>query len=119
MNFAPRGPPLTITSNFKPGAIQMGSEVELKLAINPIDVSRLRHCLTSMTAKRRHDPGRRLISTYFDTKSFSLAQKSLSLRIRKIGRHKIRTVKLAPPNGGSLITRSEWENPIQGDRPNL
>jgi len=97
----------------------MGSEIELKLTIDPMDVARLRHRLTSMTAKRRHDPHRRLVSTYFDTKSFSLARKSLSLRIRKIGHRRIQTIKRAPSNGGSLITRSEWENAIQGDRPNL
>ena len=97
----------------------MGSEIELKLTIDPIDVAPLRHRLMSMTAKRRHDPYRRLVSTYFDTKSFSLAQKSLSLRIRKIGHRRIQTIKRAPSNGGSLITRSEWENAIQGDRPNL
>jgi inorganic triphosphatase YgiF len=85
----------------------MGSEIELKLTIDPTDVAPLRHRLTSMTAKRRHDPHRRLVSTYFDTKSFSLAQESLSLRIRKIGHRRIQTIKRAPSNGGSVITRSE------------
>lgn len=97
----------------------MGSEIELKLAIDPIDISRLRHSLSSMVTKRRHNRPRRFVSTYFDTKSLSLAQNGVSLRVRKIGRRRIQTIKLAAADGGDLMTRSEWETPTQRDRPDL
>jgi inorganic triphosphatase YgiF len=65
---------------------------------------------------------RKLDSTYFDTPDLWLAAHGMALRVRKIGRKRIQTLK-APPAGrrgsGGLQTYREFEAEIIGERPVL
>ncbi len=94
----------------------MGTETELKLTASPPMLRRtilapwLRKAATDKP--KRH----RITSVYFDTSDFALRQHSVSLRVRKSGSMHLQTIK-ATTNG--LITRDEWENEIEDDRPKL
>ncbi len=94
-------------------------EVELKLRLPPEAVPRLmKHRLLRQLAKR--GPVRQhLVSTYFDTPDFRLMQAQVALRIRKIGRRHVQTVKCAPDVKHGLNSRSEWEREIGGDQLSL
>ncbi len=94
-------------------------EVELKLRIPPEALSRLmRHRLL-----RRLGGGggvqRRLVSTYFDTPDFELMRARIALRVRKIGKRRIQTVKCAPTVEDGVRSRREWEREVVADTPML
>ena len=48
-----------------------------------------------------------------------LRNKGLSLRVRRIGRHHVQTVKQENGESAALFTRNEWEHQIRGRQPDL
>jgi inorganic triphosphatase YgiF len=96
----------------------MPEEIELKLAIDRSDLSRLRHSVILRASSATHTPRSRLISTYFDTPSFSLQGSAIVCRVRKSGRKRIQSVKMSTASGNQM-RRIELESPIWSDRPNL
>jgi inorganic triphosphatase YgiF len=97
----------------------MDEEIELKLAVAPEHVERLRRHPILRTLKQRPGSIKRLVSTYYDTPSFALMQKAVALRVRKVGHERIQTIKREAAQGKSRIARREWERRIEGDRPDL
>ncbi len=97
----------------------MSQEIELKLAIDARDVSRLRNSAILQASNLAHAPRTHLISTYYDTPSFSLQRGAIVLRVRKNGRERVQSVKLNASGPGSVTRRIEFESPIRSDRPNL
>ena len=95
-------------------------EHELRLALEPGKVRRLRsHPLLKAHAAA---PGRtrRLRSVYFDTADRKLRQNELSLRIRRDGRKRIQTLKAADAGAAAgLQNRLELEAEVTGDTPDL
>lgn len=94
-------------------------EIELKLRIAPEQLPRLmRHRLL-----RRLGGGKpvrhRLVSTYFDTPDFRLMQAQMALRVRRIGKRRIQTLKCAPSVEDGVNSRREWEREVQADKPVL
>lgn len=95
------------------------NEIELKLLIDPDDVSRLRrHALV-----RKLCPDgprtRKLLSIYFDTDDFFLKNSGMALRVRRDGRGWIQTVKGGGSVRAGLHQRDEWEAPVRQDRPDF
>jgi len=97
----------------------MPQEIEIKLAIDPRDVSRLRNSAILRASNGAHAHRTRLISTYYDTRSSSLQRGAIVLRVRKNGRKRVQSVKLNASGPGSITRRIEFESPIGSDRPNL
>jgi triphosphatase len=61
----------------------------------------------------------RLQSIYYDTPSFALLERGVTLRVRRSGSTCVQTIKAAA-NGAALpIERTEWEDEISGDEPDL
>ena len=95
----------------------MPAEIELKLAVPPRalrDVARL-----PWLRKLAKGPVNRqtLVSVYFDTGKFKLRENGMMLRIRKVGRKRLQTIKT---NGFSgAFAREEWEDEISGSAPDL
>jgi inorganic triphosphatase YgiF len=86
-------------------------EIELKLALAPgAAAALLRH--PELKARRRgRERTARVISTYFDTPDFRLAKEGIALRIRRIDRRWVQTIKGPPEadSGGGLHARGEFE----------
>jgi inorganic triphosphatase YgiF len=97
----------------------MPQEVELKLALDPRDVPALRESWILRELGVKHTGRRRLLSIYYDTPFFSLAQRGITLRVRTIGRERVQCVKMKGAEGGSLHQRMELGSSIRGDRPDL
>ena len=93
----------------------MAEEVELKLAVTPEAAAAIEGSGLL--------PGEALCvrqsSIYFDTADRALARTGSSLRIRKTGRKRVQTIKLAGASTAGLFARSEWERPVKDDKPIL
>ena len=96
----------------------MPQEVELKLVVDARDVPKLRKSAVLRDLTLEHTGRRSLVSFYYDTPSFSLARKGIMLRVRKIGRDRVQTVKLNAA-ATSVFRRTELECPVGGNRPDL
>ena len=92
-------------------------EIELKLAIDPGDVPRLRKSL----ALDRVGPGKatRIISTYYDTPSLSLLHNAIALRLRTVGHRHVQSIKIDSDSGRYPARRAEINNAIPNGRLNL
>ena len=92
-------------------------EIELKLRVAPEDIAILKN--HPSLASALHDPTHeQLDSVYFDSDDRALRDHGLTLRVRHIGDKRVQTIKTS--NQGSYsIERSEWEQPIDGDQPEL
>jgi triphosphatase len=95
----------------------MDKEIELKLCVDPDDLSVLRNHPQFVDAF--HDPAHATLSSvYFDSEDRSLREHGLTLRVRHIGAKRVQTIK-SVDRGSDWLERSEWEQTIQGDQPNL
>jgi inorganic triphosphatase YgiF len=97
-----------------PGAAR---EVELKLLLEPADIvplrrhRRIRECASGPARTRR------LESLYFDTPALDLMRQGVTLRVRRVGRRFVQTIKLPASGGGGLLERTEIEAPVGDARP--
>jgi inorganic triphosphatase YgiF len=64
----------------------------------------------------------RAVTVYYDTPELDLARSGVALRIRRVGRRRLQTVKTrlhAAGRRGGAADRAEWEWTIEGDEPDL
>jgi inorganic triphosphatase YgiF len=94
-------------------------EVELKLEVPVASVSRLTRSSLLRAAGKKSSRPATLVSVYFDTDKLKLRNKGLSLRVRRIGRRHVQTIKQENGEGAVLFTRNEWEREIAGRQPDL
>ena len=94
------------------------SEIELKLLFAPEDRLLLDRCITM---KMGASPAviRSLLTTYYDTSDLLLSHSGLVLRVRKVGRKRIQTLKSQGDESSLASSRGEWEWIIKTDEPDL
>lgn len=94
----------------------MAVEKELKLRIAPEHMSSLtRHPLfKQLTAARA--TARKLYSVYYDTPRLDLHRKGMALRLRRIGRQWLQTLKGGGGVQAGLHLRNEWETPVSSQK---
>ena len=92
-------------------------EIELKLRVAPEDIVVLKNHPNFADAFRdsTHEA---LDSIYFDSDELFLRDHGLTLRVRHIGDERIQTIKTVN-QGSDWLERSEWEQSIDGDQPDL
>lgn len=105
-------PPQAIAA--PPGAPR---EVELKLLLEPADLVQLRRHRRIRECAITPARTRRLHSVYFDTPDLDLLHQGVTLRVRRVGRRFVQTLKLPAGGGGGLLARSEIEVPVSTARP--
>lgn len=90
----------------------MALETELKLRIAPEDMARLkRHpFLRSLSCERATT--RKLYSVYFDTPDLQLHHARMALRLRRVGKQWLQTLKGGGGVQAGLHQRNEWEMPV-------
>ena len=94
-------------------------EIELKIEVPEEDLVRLtRTPLLRKTRAERRRPAS-LVSVYYDTATQKLRKNGLTLRVRRIGRRHVQTVKRVSGGSSALMDRCEWEHHIAGREPNL
>ena len=94
-------------------------EIELKLEVPEHALARLTR--SPLLQKARHGTQRPtyLVSVYYDTDTRKLRKHGLTLRVRRIGRRYIQTVKRESDASSALMDRCEWEHHIAERKPNL
>ena len=93
-------------------------EVELKLEVPAHSLYRLARSPLLQAARKKSSKAT-LVSVYFDTDKLRLRNKGLSLRVRRIGRRHIQTIKQESGESAAVFTRDEWEHQIGGRQPDL
>ncbi|HUX29499.1 MAG TPA: CHAD domain-containing protein [Thiobacillus sp.] len=89
-------------------------EIELKLALPP----RQAEAFLKLMARRRSTPVRQLLVTrYFDTPNFALSAQGVALRVRRIGRRWLQTLKTEGERHGGLSHRAEYEMAVTRGSP--
>src|SRR5947208_4368544 len=94
-------------------------EVELKLEVPADSLTRLSRSSLLQAARRKPSKPETLISVYFDTDKLKLRNKGLSLRVRRVGRRHVQTIKQESDESAVLFARNEWEHQIGGRQPEL
>src|SRR5436305_12151032 len=94
-------------------------EVELKLEVPADSLHRLARSSLLQAARKKPPKPATLVSVYFDTDKLKLRKKGLSLRVRRIGRRHVQTIKQESGESAVLFDRGEWEHDVIGERPDL
>src|SRR5215469_4896355 len=94
----------------------MNHELEWKFQIAPAQLPTLKK-IPSIRGLKRPPRRTREVSVYFDTDKHMLHKNGLLLRVRRIGKRYIQTIKAATNSG--LFERAEWETEIHGIEPDL
>ncbi|SMH52652.1 CYTH and CHAD domain-containing protein [Azospirillum agricola] len=92
-------------------------ETELKLAARPEDLETLRAAPSIAARATAPAVTRTLESTYYDTEDGRLADRRVTLRVRRTGDGFVQTVKSAPDGDG--LGRGEWECAVTAAEPDL
>jgi triphosphatase len=93
------------------------AEVELKLGVTPENIAALRNC-PGFAGALQHPSREILDSVYFDSDERFLRNHGLTLRVRRVDEKCVQTIKSAD-HGVGLFERSEWEQPVESDQPDL
>jgi triphosphatase len=94
-------------------AIPTEFEIKLKLpSAKPIRLAQM----PGFRQTKRTPRNEKLVSVYFDTDRLKLAKRGLTLRVRRVGRKHVQTIK---SSDGGPFERGEWETPVADDHPDL
>ncbi len=89
-------------------------EIELKLTLPPAHVADF----LARMARRRAQPSVQALHTrYFDTPDFDLSAAGVALRVRRVGRRWVQTLKTEGERLGGLSRRIEFEMPVTRGEP--
>ncbi len=94
------------------------TEVELKLRVQAADLPQIRAALTRLAGAVRARQAK-LTSLYFDTPHLTLLQGGAALRVRRVGRHWVQTLKGGGAVQGGMHVREEQEWPVPRPLPDL
>jgi triphosphatase len=91
-------------------------ETELKLHITPENLLRLKrhpflHSLSSSRARTL-----KLFSIYYDTADLELRRRAMALRLRRVGKQYLQTLKGGGQVSAGLHQRNEWETPVLSEQ---
>jgi inorganic triphosphatase YgiF len=94
----------------------MAVETELKLHISPEHLQKLkRHpFIRSLSADRARTL--KLYSIYYDTADLELHRRAMALRLRRIGKQWLQTLKGGGQVSAGLHQRNEWETPVLSEQ---
>jgi triphosphatase len=94
----------------------ISTEIELKLALDVADMPALLRHPALRPLRRGRTRTAQLFSTYFDSPDFRLQRDDVALRVRRVGRRWIQTLKGPPQSaaGAGLHARAEYEWPLPG-----
>src|SRR5512138_588674 len=84
-------------------------EIELKLSLPPGQIDAF---LRRMARRRTAPVEQNLVTLYFDTPDFALSAQGVAVRLRRVGRRWLQTLKTEGVRAGGLSQRVEYEMPV-------
>ena len=93
-------------------------EIEFKLLLDPNVAAGLDLASIGLLGLDRPPEARKLESVYYDTADERLYKRKIALRVRKVGRRYLQTLKTSE-EGGTVSIRGEWEAALSGPHPEL
>jgi inorganic triphosphatase YgiF len=97
----------------------MGDEYELKLELTPEQVKSLPRNPLVRSLTQGRSVAQKLHNTYFDTPTRSLDAHEMALRVRRMGRRRMQTLKVRANGSSGLQHFKEFECDIKGEQPQL
>ena len=97
----------------------MGDEYELKLELTPEQVKSLPRNPLVRSLTQGRSVAQKLHNTYFDTPTRSLDAHEMALRVRRMGRRRMQTLKVRANGTSGLQHFKEFECDIAGEQPQL
>jgi len=88
----------------------MNQEIELKLSVPKQALWRLRRHPGLASVTQRKLAPQQLVSIYYDTPDLELRDRGVALRLRRVGKRWIQTIKTNGQASAGLHSRSEWES---------
>jgi triphosphatase len=113
------GPISQYPAQFHWGPMTPPREIELKLEVPEEALARLTRSPLLRKARNGTQRPTYLLSVYYDTDTWKLRKHGLTLRVRRLGRRYVQTVKRESGTSSALMDRCEWEHDIAGRKPNL
>ncbi|CCE07767.1 conserved hypothetical protein [Bradyrhizobium sp. STM 3843] len=115
---APSTPsPATTSDVVLPNPATPGSEIELKLLVDPDQLADFNDAAVITAHARNKGTRKHLKSVYYDTPERTLWRNGLSLRVRQSGARFVQTVKAQRSN--DPLRRGEWEATVPSLAPDL
>ncbi|MGJ4942918.1 CHAD domain-containing protein [Bradyrhizobium sp. HKCCYLS1011] len=115
---APSTPsPATTSDVVLPNPATPGSEIELKLLVDPDQLADFNDAAVITAHARNKGTRKHLKSVYYDTPERTLWRNGLSLRVRQSGARFVQTVKAQRSN--DPLRRGEWEASVPSLAPDL
>ncbi len=97
----------------------MQHEIELKLAVPADQLGKWRRATLFRPFAKGRSSHKHLVSSYFDTPDLALKALGIALRVRKIGRKRIQTLKVPGNKTTGFQHLIEYEQEIAQDEPDL
>ncbi|MFH2135059.1 MAG: CHAD domain-containing protein [Pseudomonadota bacterium] len=97
----------------------MAVETELKLHISPDKLPRLKRHPLLRTHSIERARTLKLYSIYYDTTDLALQQHAMALRLRRVGKQWLQTLKGGGQSSAGLHQRNEWEMPVPAEQLDL
>ncbi|MGA8148999.1 MAG: CHAD domain-containing protein [Gallionellaceae bacterium] len=93
----------------------MAVETELKLSIAPEQLNRLRRHPSLKALATTRAATCKLHNIYYDTPALDLHRGAMALRLRRVGKGWLQTLKSGGSVQAGLHLRNEWETPVPGE----
>ncbi len=95
------------------------TEIELKLCLSPKHVADLQRLPLLKSMSMTRPITQKLYSIYYDTPDLHLMHHGIALRLRRVGRHWIQTIKGGGSVSAGLHQHNEWEAPVSNEHPDF
>ena len=94
----------------------MTVETELKLHITPEHLQKLKRHPFIRSLSSARAVTQKLYSIYYDTAALDLRQHAMALRLRRVGKQWLQTLKGGGQVSAGLHQRNEWETPVPSEQ---
>ncbi len=94
-------------------------ETEIKFTLDADNARRIPSSGLVRKHTERAKPGRRYLSTYYDTRQHLLRKSGIALRVRQVDGRYEQTIKIPIEGSVGMLNFEEWTVPLAGERPDL
>jgi triphosphatase len=114
---------LPVPANLEPAIShetnQLHIEKEIKFSLDTDNAQKILSSRRIRRSAKQEQPGKRYLSTYYDTRQHLLRKSGVTLRVREIDGNFEQTIKIPLAGGIGMLSSEEWSVPISSRLPDL